>query len=145
MEAQVEQLVRNNSVDAYTINSTTDEAGRREIYKELYNQDTTTKLLYVTPEFLCLSEEFRDALNYLYQRDRISHFVVDECHCISLWGYDFRPEYKQLDLLRQKYETAPIIALTAMATEAVQIDVVNTLQLQNYRMIKQSIHRDNLM
>lgn len=64
---------------------------------------------------------------------------------VIAYQYGDRPEYKQLDLLRQKYETAPIIALTAMATEAVQIDVMNTLQLQNYRVIKQSIHRDNLM
>ena len=83
------------------------------------------KLLYISPERL-LSE-----LNFLLKDIRVSLFAIDEAHCISQWGHDFRPEYTQLKVLRQQFPNVPIVALTATADKITRQDIVQQLAMRN--------------
>src|SRR5579884_2161970 len=97
------------------------------------------KLLYVAPERLVLPQ-FLDLL----QRVRIGFFAVDEAHCISEWGHDFRPEYRELRQLRELFPGAPIAAFTATATARVQADIVHQLGLEGAANFRGSFNRANL-
>jgi ATP-dependent DNA helicase RecQ len=98
-----------------------------------------TKLLYVAPESLTKEE------NILFlQQIKVSFYAVDEAHCISEWGHDFRPEYRRIRPIINKIGTAPIIALTATATPKVQHDIQKNLEMLNASVFKSSFRRDNL-
>jgi len=97
------------------------------------------KLLYVAPERLLLSGFLEDL-----KRWNVNLFAIDEAHCISEWGHDFRPEYRQLASLRDMFPTVPFMALTATATERVRADVVRQLKLQNCDAFVASFNRPNL-
>jgi ATP-dependent DNA helicase RecQ len=102
------------------------------------------KLLYVAPERL-LSEDFlQGVLPHIAERVGISAFAIDEAHCVSEWGHDFRPEYRQLSILRSRYPNIPIIALTATATHRVREDIVQQLNLHQPRTHVSSFNRSNL-
>ena len=99
------------------------------------------KLLYVAPERLLQSgERFIDFLEGL----NISLFAIDEAHCISSWGHDFRPEYRQLAKLKRFFPEVPIIALTATADKLVRQDIIKYLGLQNYELLVSSFNRPNI-
>jgi len=98
-----------------------------------------TKLLYVAPESL-IKEEYIEFL----QKQTISFVAIDEAHCISEWGHDFRPEYRNLRTIIQKIDDVPIIGLTATATEKVQEDILKTLGMTNAKTFKASFNRPNL-
>ncbi|MEI6627564.1 MAG: ATP-dependent DNA helicase RecQ [bacterium] len=97
------------------------------------------KILYLAPERLGVPG-FEDFLRTL----KISLIAIDEAHCISEWGHDFRPEYRNLKLLRKKFPTVPVIALTATATEKVRDDIVKQLALENHQIFISSFNRPNL-
>jgi len=99
-----------------------------------------TKLLYVAPESLTKDEnvEFLREIN-------ISFFAIDEAHCISEWGHDFRPEYRRLRSIIEAIGTVPIMALTATATSKVQVDIMNNLNMNEATLYKSSFNRANLM
>ena len=97
------------------------------------------KLLYVAPERLVTSN-FLSLLSQL----PINLFAVDEAHCISEWGHDFRAEYRQLSILKKKWPTIPVIAMTATATERVQDDILRQLELQAAKVFRASFNRPNL-
>jgi len=96
-------------------------------------------MLYVAPERLMLETFLERALNW-----RIAQFAIDEAHCISEWGHDFRPEYRDLKKLREHFPDAPVIALTATATERVRADIVKQLKLREPRCYVASFDRPNL-
>jgi len=98
-----------------------------------------TKLLYVAPESL-IKEEYIEFL----KKQNISFVAIDEAHCISEWGHDFRPEYRNLRSIIQKIDDVPIIGLTATATEKVQEDILKTLGMSNAKTFKASFNRPNL-
>jgi len=98
-----------------------------------------TKMLYVAPESLVKQEN----LDFLHEH-RISFVAVDEAHCISEWGHDFRPEYRNIRQMVKAIGDVPIIALTATATEKVQNDIIKNLQMADARLFKSSFNRPNL-
>lgn len=101
------------------------------------------KLLYLAPERL-LAERFAPFLDIVRSQIGISAFAIDEAHCVSDWGHDFRPEYRQLRQLRQRYPDVPIMALTATATKRVQHDIIQQLGLREAETHLASFNRSNL-
>uniref|UniRef100_A0A7N8XST0 ATP-dependent DNA helicase n=1 Tax=Mastacembelus armatus TaxID=205130 RepID=A0A7N8XST0_9TELE len=120
------------------------EAGR--IYMQLSRKDPIIKLLYVTPEKVSASNRLISALQNLYERGLLARFVIDEAHCVSQWGHDFRPDYKKLHELRQKFPSVPMMALTATATPRVQKDILNQLNMSRPQVyvFTMSFNRTNL-
>uniref|UniRef100_A0A3B5ADX8 RecQ-like DNA helicase BLM n=1 Tax=Stegastes partitus TaxID=144197 RepID=A0A3B5ADX8_9TELE len=118
------------------------EAGR--IYMQLSRKDPIIKLLYVTPEKVSASNRLISALQNLYERGLLARFVIDEAHCVSQWGHDFRPDYKKLHELRQRFPNVPMMALTATATPRVQKDILNQLNMTRPQVFTMSFNRINL-
>ena len=105
---------------------------RQSIFAELRSHPSSTiKLLYLTPEFFEKSATLQSALDALSQEGLLARFVVDEAHCISTWGHDFRPAYRKLAMIRQRFPQVPIMALTATATPVVVEDCINVLGMRN--------------
>lgn len=136
MKDQVEAL-KANGISAEFLNSSQDTADQRKVEEQyLYNQ---LDLLYVSPEKL-LSPGFLP----LIRKTRPSLFAIDEAHCISAWGHDFRPEYTQLSLLKQQFPHTPVIALTATADKLTRRDIIQQLNLQAPEVLIASFDRPNL-
>lgn len=89
------------------------------------------KLVYLTPERLVKSPGLMQCMDYLYNIGKIDRFVIDEVHCVSHWGQDFRKDYLHLDMLKKRYPTIPLLCLTATATLKVKEDIVNRLSIKN--------------
>lgn len=100
--------------------------------------------LYVTPELLALSDHIVEVFQQLRRRQMLARIVIDEAHCVSQWGHDFRPDYKKLGEFRSNFAGVPVIALTATANDKVQVDVKDHLRLQNPACYRQSFNRPNL-
>lgn len=135
MKDQVEAL-QNNGIIARALNSNNDETANANIRFEC--RQGRVKLLYISPERL-LTE-----INYLLKDIHISLFAIDEAHCISQWGHDFRPEYTQLAVLREQFPHVPIIALTATADKITREDIVKQLAMRDPQIFISSFDRPNL-
>lgn len=114
------------NVDARTLNSQTPQPEREYIYSDLASGHPRTRLLYVTPE-LCSTDSFRKRLAFVHEQKELARIAVDEAHCISEWGHDFRKDFKKLAWFRQSFPSVPIMALTATANSRVRTDVLSTL------------------
>jgi ATP-dependent DNA helicase RecQ len=101
------------------------------------------KLLYVAPERL-MSDRFLEFLDQIQHSIGIATFAIDEAHCVSEWGHDFRPDYRQLSNIRLRYPHAPFLALTATATDRVRQDIIHQLQLRQPSVSVSSFNRQNL-
>uniref|UniRef100_A0A673GIZ8 RecQ-like DNA helicase BLM n=1 Tax=Sinocyclocheilus rhinocerous TaxID=307959 RepID=A0A673GIZ8_9TELE len=115
-----------------------------KIYMQLSRKDPPIKLLYATPEKVCASGRMVSALQNLYERGLLARLVIDEAHCVSQWGHDFRPDYKRLHELRRMFPNVPIMALTATATPRVQKDILNQLAMTRPQVFTMSFNRHNL-
>ena len=102
------------------------------------------QLLYITPEMINKSQAMMNVLRDLHRRARLARIVIDEAHCVSQWGHDFRPDYKQLGEVRRQFRGVPVIALTATATENVKIDIIHNLSIEKCEVFTQSFNRPNL-
>ncbi len=136
MQDQVDGL-RQNGIRAYYINSTLNAAEVRRLEKKLISN--AMDLLYVAPERL-----FMPVFLQRLQKTKISLFAIDEAHCVSQWGHDFRPEYLQLNLLHETFPHVPRIALTATADTATCRDILQKLHLQGARQYVSSFDRPNI-
>ena len=135
MKDQVEGLIA-NGIPAATLNSMMPEEERHRV-RQLCIQGKV-KLLYISPEGI-ISE-----LHWLLPRIDISLIAIDEAHCISHWGHDFRPEYTQLSVLKENFPKVPIIALTATADKITRTDILNQLKLRDPKTFISSFDRPNL-
>ncbi|PBP25015.1 RecQ family ATP-dependent DNA helicase [Diplocarpon rosae] len=118
---------------------------RQRLLQDLATGHPLTRLLYVTPE-QCATEGFRKHLRVVYEHQELARIAVDEAHCISEWGHDFRPSFKGLCFFRESFPNVPIICLTATATAQVRDDVVSTLKLDpsNLKVFTMTTSRKNL-
>ncbi len=136
MKDQVDQL-REFGVKATYLNSSLDRSDYENTISEITRHQY--KLLYIAPETL-----LTDRIFWLLQGMKVNLITVDEAHCISEWGHDFRPEYRQLTILREKFPQAVILALTATATARVRSDICRILQIDHSNMYISSFNRPNL-
>ncbi len=128
-------------VDAAFLNSTLDWQQTLDVERRLARGEIT--LLYAAPERVT-TERFLGLLDDLHARGQLGLFAIDEAHCVSQWGHDFRPEYRQLSLLHERYAGVPRIALTATADALTREDNVNHQQLQDPRQLVSSIDPPNI-
>lgn len=147
MEDQVHSAMTRFGVQACLINGQTPSDEKKEILNTLEKKDDPSKfiqLLYVTPEMLSKNQRMMSAFERLYNKGHLARIVIDEAHCVSQWGHDFRPDYKALGDVVRQFPGVPIIALTATATQLVRADVRSNLGIENGRMFSQSFNRPNL-
>ena len=128
-------------VDAAFLNSSQSYEQAQEVEWRLQSGQIT--LLYVAPERL-VTPRFLGLLDALYAQGQLALFAIDEAHCVSQWGHDFRPEYRQLALLHERYAGVPRIALTATADDLTRADMVQGLHLQNAQQFISSFDRPNI-
>lgn len=119
-------------------------AEANSVYTDLGTDLPLIRILYVTPEKISSSPKFQDYLDLLYEKDLISRFIIDEAHCVSQWGHDFRPDYKRLSILRKRFKNVPLMALTASATPRVRSDILQQLGMPNCKWFLSSFNRINL-
>lgn len=139
MKNQVDAIRGTSENDgiAHFLNSSLNKTDIQRVKKDVLNG--TTKLLYMAPESLTKN----DYIEFL-RSAKVSFFAIDEAHCISEWGHDFRPEYRRLRTIIQEITEVPIIALTATATEKVQQDIQKNLGMTDAKVFKDSFNRPNL-
>ena len=144
MKDQVDQLNKIGIPAAY-LNSTLSQEEKNKTYQKIQNQEaypqkaSGIKILYIAPErfFVGQFQEFLQELN-------VSLIAIDEAHCISEWGHDFRPEYRKLSILKSLFPKTPLIALTATATKQVQKDIIKQLNADGMTSLISSFERENL-
>lgn len=139
MKNQVDAIrgISENEGIAHVLNSSLNRSEVQRVKRDI--EKGISKLLYVAPESL-IKQEYLDFL----KKQKISFFAIDEAHCISEWGHDFRPEYRNLREIVRQIDNVPIIALTATATEKVQEDILKTLGINHAKVFRASFNRPNL-
>lgn len=138
MKDQVDAL-KNNGVEAEFLNSSQTSREQTEVFQRI--KSGQTKILYVAPERLLQSgDQFIDFLRNI----NVSLFAIDEAHCISSWGHDFRPEYIQLGKLKRYFPEIPVIALTATADKLVRKDIFERLNIKSSQLFLSSFNRPNI-
>ncbi|KAI3447100.1 hypothetical protein Pfo_003765 [Paulownia fortunei] len=142
MENQVMAL-KEKGIAAEYLSSTQTVKAKNEIYENLDSGKPSLRLLYVTPELIATSG-FMAKLKKIHGRGLLNLIAIDEAHCVSTWGHDFRPSYRKLSSLRKFLPSIPVLALTATAVPKVQEDVIESLCLQNPLVLKSSFNRPNI-
>jgi RecQ family ATP-dependent DNA helicase len=137
--------MRKANVRVETINSTTTPSAKQSIMEDLKCGHPLTRLLYVTPEY-CAMDHFRKTLRVIHSQRELARIAIDEAHCVSEWGHDFRPAFQQLSFFKTEFPDVPVICLTATATARVREDIITTLALDEskLKMFRMTTSRPNL-
>lgn len=145
IEDQVEHL-KQLKIKAFFINGDASQEHRKFVVDTLAKRtaDEIIQLLYITPEMISKSSNLRNSLRILHRNGKFARLVIDEAHCVSQWGHDFRPDYKELGVIRSEFPGVPVMALTATATENVKADVIHNLGMDGCDIFSQSFNRPNL-
>ena len=145
MEDQVQHL-KKIGIQAFLLTGETSREEKTEIYDMLEEGkiENYMQLLYLTPEMISKSARMVDVLTRVSERNRLARIVIDEAHCVSQWGHDFRPDYKAIGEKRKNFKNVPMMALTATATENVKVDVKHNLGMTGCATYTQSFNRPNL-
>ncbi|QLQ81364.1 hypothetical protein HG537_0F01250 [Torulaspora globosa] len=141
MQDQVEHLL-NKNIKASMFSSKGTAEQRRQTFNLFIHG--LLDLIYISPEMISASEQCKRGITKLYNDGKLARIVVDEAHCVSNWGHDFRPDYKELKYFKREYPDVPMIALTATASEQVRMDIIHNLELRDPVFLKQSFNRTNL-
>lgn len=141
MQDQVQHLLDKN-IRAGMISSKGTSDERNATFRSLTSGQLD--LVYLSPEMINNSARVQKVISKLYDNNMLARVVVDEAHCVSSWGHDFRPDYKGMNIFKQQYPNVPIMALTATANEKVRLDIVHHLRMSNPVLLKQSFNRTNL-
>ena len=143
MEDQVTQL-EELGIPAVVMNSSTTREDARRASLAMLDPNATLRLIYVTPEKLAKSKLIMSQIQKMYEAGRFSRLVIDEVHCCSEWGHDFRKDYKQLHIFKREFPNTPILGLTATATPTVISDIKKILGIPQCIVYKGSFYRPNL-
>lgn len=145
MQDQVDHM-RALGIQAVAFNSECSTEYKRQVMGAFSerNPENFVELLYVTPEMVSKSAQFSNAMETLYRKGKFARLVIDEAHCVSQWGHDFRPDYKTIGQVRMKFPGVPVMALTATATQNVIVDIKHNLGLSRCQVFSQSFNRPNL-
>ena len=145
MRDQVDHLQKLR-IQAFLYNGEVTAEHKRLVMEALRYSDPEKyiQLLYITPEMISKSDTMVNLLKDLHRRKKFARIVIDEAHCVSQWGHDFRPDYKALGEVRRQFPGVPAMALTATATENVKLDVIHNLNIKGCDVYTQSFNRPNL-
>ena len=136
--------VKSLGIESALLNASCSKAEVTQVHNAMTDKQSGLKLLYVTPEKISKSKRFMSKLEKVYELGRLSRIVIDEVHCVSQWGHDFRPDYKILGILKGQFPSVPILGLTATATAKVLTDVREMLSLKQCLTFRASYNRQNL-
>lgn len=148
MQDQVQSLCKLpcGGVPATYISSQQTQNELNGVFCELEKDCPSIKLLFVTPEQFVSSDKLQSKLKAMYARGILARLIVDECHCVSQWGHDFRPEYNKIGAVKHRnFPSLPVTALTATATASVRSDVIRSLKMQSLDSYVVSFFRENLI
>jgi len=143
MEDQIFALQK-LGVNCGMLNSSTSKEEKSRVFKEMSQSNIEMKLLYVTPEKCSKSKQFMTKLQKMYQAGKLSRIAIDEVHCCSQWGHDFRPDYKFLGAMKGMFPEVPILGLTATSTADVTKDVKSILRVPSALVFLSGFNRPNL-
>ncbi|NWZ29305.1 RECQ1 helicase, partial [Asarcornis scutulata] len=143
MEDQL-MVLEHLGISATLLNASSSKEHVKWVHTEMLKRNSQLKLIYVTPEKIAKSKMFMSKLEKAYQAGCLARIAVDEVHCCSQWGHDFRPDYKSLGILKRQFPNAPLIGLTATATNHVLKDAQTILHVQKCITFTASFNRPNL-
>ncbi|KAF7489766.1 ATP-dependent DNA helicase Q5 [Sarcoptes scabiei] len=123
-------MMKKFGIPCDTFNGQTNQKDKDQIKKELFGTQVTIRLLYITPE-MATTSFFETIIDHLYKTKQLSRIVVDEAHCVSQWGHDFRPSYLKLSSIKSRYLSVPWMALTATASSKVMDDILRLLKFRD--------------